>query len=397
MTNTLLTNSIIAKMILMEFKNNLVLAKTAKRQYENLFATDTGDTIQIRRPTRLTVSDGPTLQTQDIIQRTVPLQIAYRKHVGISLTSKELTLQLEDFQSQVIRPAMQSLANVVDSILYSTAVASVYNYVGTAGTAPNTFATINNAKAKLSSYGVPMTDRYLILSENDGAQLQSALYNTFNQNFNKDIILDSMMGRLAGFDCYTAQNVQRPTAFTGSIGTPVVNGAGQTGTSLVVSGLTAGITINAGTVFQIAGVNSVNPISYSDTTQIANFVVATTVTADGSGNATLTIAPGITTSGPYQNVTAGPANSAAIIFQATHTKNLAYHSEAFTLAMINLWSPKQGETNGAYFQNLVDKDANVALRMVRQYGIGNDQDTVRVDVLFGTDCFGEYACGVMGS
>lgn len=407
MTNTLLTNDIIAKLILMEFKNNLVLAKTCNRHYENVFSTETGTNIRIRRPTRLVSTQGQTLVTQDIQQRFTNLTINNRQHVGIQLSSQELSLQLDDFQAHVIRPAMQSLANQVDASIYNSGIANIYNFVGTAGTAPNAFNTVNLAKAKLNAFGVPSTDRYCIMSENDGASMQSALYNTFNQEFNKKIILDSSMGRLAGFEFYTAQNVMRPNNLIGaSFGSPVINGAGQSGTSLVLSGLTAGITIKAGTLFTIAGVDSVNPISYVDTTLLANFVVSTDAIVDGSGNVTLNInngsgagsgAQGIILTGPYQNVTNAPANGAVVTFQARHTKNLAYHTECFTLAMINLYSPPPSQNTGAYFKNLVDKDANIALRMVRQYDITNDVDVCRVDALWGVNCFGEYGTVIMGS
>lgn len=399
MANTLITNDLIAKLILLEFKNNLVLAKTARRQYQSMFSVETGATIRIRKPTRLVSQEGAVLSgVQPIQQRYTNLTIDRRRVVPIALTSFELSLQLDDFQEQVIRPAMQTLANDVDSSLYEAGVGAIYNYVGNAGTSPASFAVIDQANSKLNAMGIPKDKRYLIMSEKDGGAARSALYNTFNTNFNKDIILDSSMGRVAGFEAYTAQNVRQPEVLsTGvSFGTPLVKGAGQTGSTLLVDGVTSGITIKKGTVFQIAGVNSVNPISYNDTTYDANFVVTENCTAVGT-DITLVIEPGIVTSGPYRNVTVGPADNAAITFQAKHTKNIAYHQEAFTLAMIDIYSPPAGENTGAYFKNLVDKSANVALRMVRQYNATTDEDLVRVDAMWGCKCFGEYGSIVMGS
>lgn len=393
--NTLLTNNVIAKMMLMEFKNNLVIAKTARRQYEPVFDNTTGRTIRIRKPTRYLSADGAALVTQAIEQRTTDLVIDQRKHVGVALTTEQLTLELDDFQAQVVRPAMQRLANDVDQALYAAAVGSMFNAVGTAGTAPNTMQTILNAAAKLDQFGIPTGDRYCIMSPSDGAALKGALYNTFNEQFNKDIILRGSMGELGGFDFYTAQNVIRPTVTTG--GTPLVKGAGQSGSTLITDGWTASIVIKKGTIFTIAGVDSVNPISQTDNNQLAQFVVTADTTVDGSGNATLpieTMEGGIVLAGsPYQNVTITPPDNAALTVNLTHTKNLAYHSEAFTLAMINLYAPKQG----AWSTNLVDKDAGIALRMVRQYDINTDEDKIRVDALFGVRCFGQYGSVIMGS
>ncbi len=398
MANTLITNDIIAKMVLMEFKNNLVLAKTCNRQYQHLFDNTTGRTIRIRKPTRLTSADGATLTTQDIIQRTVPLTVDHRKHVGITLTSEDLTLELDDFQANVIRPAMQTLANDVDTSIYQAGLAGLFNYTGTAGTSPNSIGTILDMDGKLGALGVPEEDRFCIMSKKDGAVLKSSLYNTFNQNFNSDIILRGQMGQLGGFDFYTAQNVQRPTAASAAFGTPAIAGAGQSGSTLNIDGVTSGMTIYKGAVFQIAGVESVNPISYNSTTNLANFVVTQDATAVGT-SITLNIETGtgnegIILTGPYQNVLVGPADNALITFQPTHTKNLAYHKEAFTLAMINLYAPKDV---GAWSRNVIDKEAGVALRVVRQYDIGTDADIVRVDGMWAVKCFGGYGGIIMGS
>jgi hypothetical protein len=393
MANTLLTNDVISKLMLMEFKNNLVLARTARRQYQNIFDNTTGRTIRIRKPVRLSSADGAQLKIQDITQNYTNLTIDQRKHVGIALTSEQLTLQLNDFQETVVRPAMQRLANDVDIYLYSKSI-NFYNYVGTAGTAPSTYATVSSAGAKMDALGIPMENRYLLASSKDGDSIRQGMLGYFEPKFISPILKDRSMGRIAGFDMYTAQNVKKPTVQTVG-GTPLVNGASQSGSSLIIDGVTAAQVITAGTVFQIAGVDSVNPVSLNDTQYVANFVVTETATADGSGNVTLAISPPITLTGPYQTVTALPANNAAITFQASHTINVAYHQEAFTLAMINLFTPKS--ESGVWARNMVDKDANISMRFVRQYNIDNDCDVMRADILFGGECFGEYGTRVMGS
>jgi hypothetical protein len=81
-----------------------------------------------------------------------------------------------------------------------------------------------------------------------------------------------------------------------ALGSPVVNGAGQLGTLLTCSGFTAGVTIPAGLFFSV----SVAGRGYLYATTAA-------VTADGSGNAILSIAP---------LLRAAPAASAALNFAA---------------------------------------------------------------------------------
>lgn len=391
MANTLLTNDVISKLMLMEFKNNLIFARTVRRQYQNAFDNTTGRTIRIRKPVRVGSADGAQLRIQDINQQYTNLTIDQRKHVGISLTTEQLTLELNDFQSSVVRPAMIRLANDVDKYLYEKAK-ELYNYAGTAGTSPSTYAAVSGAAAKMDALGIPMDDRYLLMSPKNADTLRAGLTNFFVPNFVSPILKERSMGRLAGFDVYAGQNVQRPAVNTVG-GTPLVNGAGQSGSSLVIDGVTASQVITEGTVFEIAGVDSVNNLSQNDTQYTANFRVTATATANGSGQVTLSIDPPITLSGSYQNVTNAPADNAAITFQPTHTINVAYQQEAFTLAMINLYVPPSAK----WARNMVDKDANVSMRFIREYDVNNDCDVMRADILFGAACFPEYGLRLMGS
>lgn len=400
-TNTLITDDIVAKTALMRLKNFLVLAKTCDRQYQNVFSggdSPTGETIRIHKPVYLSVRNGATYVDQPIIQKSVPLTIDQRKGVDVSLTTAELTLNLNSFTESVIDPAMAVLANSVDSYLYDKAINQFYNYEGTAGTAPNSMTPILKMGAKLSALGVPLQDRFGIMSENDGAILKSGVGNLFNSDFNSKIILDAKMGRLNNFDMYSAQNVTMPTAASTVFGTPLIQGGGQSGTTLVIDGVTSGMTIYAGCVFQISGVYAVNPVTRRSTTQLANFVVLNDATAV-STTITLTIScgsgnEGIILTTPYQNVTNLPADNAPVTFQPTHTKNLFYHKQAFTLAMINLYTPTKGVIYGA---NMIDKDAGISMRYIRFYDGIQDKVLGRFDIYFGGLAFGEYGGIVMGS
>jgi hypothetical protein len=391
MANKLLTNDVISRMMLAEFKNNLIFARTVNRQWQNEFSETTGDTIRILKPVRVGSADGAQLKIQDTTEQSVNLTIDQRRHVAISLTSKNLTLQVPDFQRIVIAPAMRRLANDVDKYLYQKAF-ELNNYVGVAGTPPTTYDIISEAAAKLDSMAVPIDDRYLLLSPKDAGKLRTGLTNFFVPNFVSPILKDRSMGHLAGFDVYAGQNVQRVNVNTVG-GTPLVNGANQSGSTLAVDGLTPGQVISKNTLFEIVGVNSVNNLSTVDTLYRANFRVTADTTANGSGQANLPIDQPIVLSGSYQTVTNAPADNAQIIFQPSHTVNVAYHEQAFTLAMINLYQP----VGAKYCVNMVDKDANISVRVIRDYDVNNDVDIMRADILFGGACFPEYGTQVMGA
>lgn len=398
MANNLLTNDIILRTALMEFTNNLVFAKTARRDYQDKFNNTTGSTIRIRKPTRYESRTGQNISVQSINEQYTNITVGEMVGVDVEVTSTELALQLDDFNREVLNPAMVTLANKIDSLLYGTTV-GISNFVGTAGTSPNSFSIASDAESRLDSFGVPQgKDRFMMLKSFDAGSMRTALYNTFNENFNKDIIMNGSMGNLSGFDCYSTQNIIRPSRGSASLGTPAINNGNQSGTSLILDGLTASVQIKQGALFTIAGVNSLNPTSRTDTGQLAQFVVTADAQADGSGNVTLTISvndQGITDTGPYRNVSQLPPDNALVTFQATHTKNLAYHREAFALVTVKLPELANGES--AYQRNMMDPKSKINIRMTRQYQIANDQYVLRFDVLPAVKCFPQYACIVMGS
>ena len=390
-TNNLLTDDIILKTALMSFENNLVFVKTARRDYEDKFSPTTGSSIRIRKPTRYVARVGREAQIQAIDSQYTEITVGDMIGVDVEITSEQYALQLDDFNREVLNPAMVTLANKADSLLYGTSV-DLYNAAGTAGTAPNSFATANDCNAVLNSMGIPEDKRFMLLKSRDAGTLQSALYNTFNENFNKEIIMKGSMGSLASFDCYQVQNAIRPSRGSASLGTTLVKGAGQSGSTLIVDGFSASTSLKKGALFTIAGVNSVNPDSREDTGQLARFVV----TADedvSSGEMSLSIAPAIVLTGPYQNVTALPADNAAVTFEATHTKNIFYHQEAFAFCSIKL-----PENRGAVFQkNAMNPKSKCSIRMTRDYDGNTDAELVRFDILPAVKCFPEYGGILMGS
>jgi hypothetical protein len=398
MANAFQNESLFAKKVLQEFNNNLIFARTTNRQFQDTFTNNSGKTVDIRRPTRFVTTSGAdaTGQIQDIVQRTVPLTIDRREKVVTSVDSEQLALNLDDFTREIIQPAMLQLANKVDLDLY-TLGKGVYNAVGTAGTAPNSFSIINDARTKLSSYGVRTDPRYLCMNVVDGGALADGLQTQFNtQEFNREILDKGVMGRMCEFDIYQVQNTTDVTTADGAIGTPLVNGAVASGaTTITMDGFTPNITIFEGAIFTMAGVGAVNMLTRLKTGLIQQFVVTADTLVDGAGNAVIPISPAIVfDGGPYVNVTALPADNAAVVFEASHTINLAYHPEAFTLAMIKLHEPND---SGAYVRTMSDSDSGISVRMSKQYNNITDITSIRFDILYGIQVFPEYAARVMGS
>ncbi len=387
--NALLTPSVITKETLMILENNLVFAGKVNRKFENQFVK-IGSTLTVRKPNKFKVVKGPALQIQDVNEPSTSITISNQAQVAFQFTSQDLTLTIEEFSERYLKPAAAELANIVD---YDTITNynQVFNEVGTPGTIPASFAALGAVGQRMDEGAVPQDGRVLVLNPAAYWSLANALVSLYVKSV-AEPALKGYLANIANFEIYQDQNIQAQTVGAYS-GTPVVNGAGQTGSSLVTNGWGTSIAglLNVGDVFTIAGVYAVNPRSRQSTQALQNFVVTAVAASDSGGNSTISIYPAITTSGAYQTVTASPANSAAITVKGSastaYAQNLAFVRDAFGLVIVPMEIP-QGVDFAAR-----ETYKNVSMRIVRAYDINNDVFPCRIDILYGTACYyPELAC-----
>jgi hypothetical protein len=381
----------ITREALMILENELTFTKQVNREYSDQFAQTggkIGNTINIRTPASYMVSSGPNLATQDFVEGQIPLIINQQKHVDVVFSSYELTLSLDDFSKRVLEPQIAQLANQIDADGLAQYV-NVYNSVGAPGSANTTFAPFLQAGVLLDNNAAPRTGnaRNIVLSPQGQADAVGGQFATVlnDQKTIGDQYLNGTMGRALGFKWSMDQNVAAQTV--GPLGgTPVVNGAGQTGSTLVTNGWTAAAAarLSLGDIFTIAGVYQVNPLNKNSSGKLQQFVVTSAASSDGAGNATLNISPAIVVTGSLQNVTASPANAAAITVvgaaNSTTPQALAFHRDAFTFASVDL---EDVSKYGAWGARVSDKQLGISMRIARQYTISTDQIPCRVDVLYG--------------
>lgn len=403
MANTLLTISMVTKEALAVLENNLTFAKGVNREYDDQFAiggAKIGDTLNVRKPARYVGRTGATLAVEDHTVTSVPVVLDTQFGVDLNFTSKELTLSIDEFSDRIIKPAMAVVANKIDSAGLIKAYQSTYNAVGTPGTIPTTLKTYLQAGAKMDYEATPRDgDRSLVIDPSAQVEIVDSLKGLFQSGEQiKSQYEKGNMGLAGGFKWSMDQNI--PVHTVGPLGgSPTVNGAAQTGASLVTNGWTAAAAprLNKGDVFTIAGVFAVNPQTRTTTGQLRQFVVTSAVSSDGAGNATIQISPAITLVGSYQTVNALPAAGAAIVVLgaagAVSPSHLAYHKNAFTLVCADLVLPK-GVDMAA---RISDKQLGLSARMVRQYDVVNDKFPCRFDILFGwAALYPELACRIQG-
>ena len=388
-SENLLTPAVVTKETLVMLENNLVAAGKVNRKFENQFVK-IGTSLTIRKPNRFKVSSGPGLSIQNISEPSTSITISNQRHVDFQFSSTELTLTVEEFSERYLKPAAAELANQLDYDVL-TLYNQVFNEVGTPGTVPNAFASLAAVGQRMDEGAVPQDGRTLILNPAAYWSLANALSTLYVKSV-AEPALKGFLANIANFEIYLDQNIQGQ--LVGNYGgTGVVNGAGQTGASLVTNGWTASITglLNVGDVFTIAGVFAINPKSRQSTGSLQNFVVTSAANSDSGGNSTIGIYPAITTSGAYQTVSASPANLAALTVKGSannlYAQNLGFVRDAFGLVTVPMEIP-----SGVDFAAR-EMYKNISMRIIRAFDIFNDVFPARVDILYGVAAFyQELAC-----
>ena len=358
-----------------------------------------GATVTYRRPVQFTVRSGATASIQDVNESTGTLTVQPELGIDWAFSDFDMKMSIEQFSERYLKPAGTRLAAELDLRIAQSIIPAVGNFAGTPGTPPSTVANILDAAVLLDENACPRDGRRMMaLNPRANAAVVGGLSGLFNmpQTIGEQNKTGLMKTNL-GLDFVMSQNL--PTHTVGPLGgTPLVNGANQglinasatdnvygATTSLVTDGWTAAaaLRLNAGDVITIAGVFAVNPETRQSTGQLRQFVVTANASSDAGGAATLVISPAIIAGGSYQNVTARPADNAAITVvtgaaNAQHQQNIVWHPDAISMVNFPMEVP-----NGMDMASQVTYEG-VSLRFVRGFDIINNRRICRFDMLFGT-------------
>lgn len=345
-----------------------------------------GDFVDITVPFQPAVFDGATFagggSAPDFTETKVRLQLNVQKHTAITVTSVEKALKMESERERIMRPAMQALAAEIETYMLQQAYLATPNLVGTYGTIPTAVLQYSQARATLEKFRAPSGDRSVVFSSDANTSLVDASKALFHadREISKQYS-EGYVGKYAGMMFNEVQVL--PVHTNGTQASWTVNGAGQTGTTLNIGGLTATQTILKGSTFIIANVQAVHPIT-GDSLGNGNprrFVVTADFTAAGA-TGSISIYPAITpsTSTLVGTVSASPANSAACTLDGAASAQmrvaLAFQKEAYAAAFGKLQLLPGTEGYSASVKGF-------AVRVMEGGSFTNDTRSTRVDVLCG--------------
>ena len=390
--------------ILEGFNDALVLSRAvSKYGTDQTMMERANDTIWRPMPYILTSYDGLNQASnfQDATQMSVPATIGYKKSVPWEMTATELRDALQE--QRLGDSAKQRLASDVNIAVMNVA-SQQGTVVVTKSTAASGYSDIAACDEAFNRLGVDMNDRNAALSSADYNKLAADLAG--RQTMlppNAKAYERSYVGMVAGFDTYKLDYANRITAQTGTF---VINGDDQYHTPVATSTATtgevsnvdnrymdlditasAGSTLKVGDCFTITGVNEVHHITKGDTGELKTFRVISIVSG-GGGTGTIRISPAIISGEgatdaelQYKNVTATPANGAAInILNTTAAPiNPFWHKDAIEILPGRYAVP----TDAGLAVMRGTTDQGLELIMTKQSSIDALNTKFRLDCFFG--------------
>lgn len=399
----------LVKMAAADLADTVQFFKTARKMDAKEFGNDMsghrpGSTVSVRVPPKFTVGTASfdlTSSLQDIKEGAVDMNLDVIGTVGFDLDSQQLAhdVDLGQVYDRFVRPAVMDIAASIEAQAIQKAAQATYNLVGTAGSTVVSLDTVMAGREKISKYLAPKDgNRYYLM---DSTAMRSAM----NENkglfvFSRKEFDNGYMGDAGGFAWMENELLYRHTNGNDITGVAVEASvlAPATGaTTLGVDGLTNTTgTVKKGQVFTIDSVFAVHPQTKVSLGYLQQFVVTADATANGSGQATLSISPTIysSASGSLQNVSALPVDEAAITFvgdagTTAYTQSLMYHKDAFRVVSVPLVLP-----NSAEFAEQATEDG-MTISIIRDFDILQRRMITRLDFLGGVcPVRPEWACRV---
>jgi hypothetical protein len=368
MSNTFLTVNEIAKESLMRLQNNLVLGSLVHTDFSDEFANK-GDTVNVRKPAVFTAQEFTTTTSAQVIaESNVPVKLDKIADVTVEVTSKQLSLNIQDFGSQVIEGAMQALAQKIDEDLAKLYVDIPY-YTGTAGTTPAALANIANVGKVLNTNKVPFANRRLVIDPEAQAKLVilDAIAGA-DKSGSTQALREANMGRILSFDTYMDQNIQTHTK--GSLD------AAATGTVSISTDATL-VTVASGG--NAKTVKKGDIVSFADTA--GTYVVTEDKTTAADGTGTFNVYPAL----------AADVTAKTITIVGNHVSSIGFHKNAFALVNRPQALPLGGATGYVANYN------NLSIRVTMGYTMSSKINTISFDVLYGVKTLQqELACRMLG-
>lgn len=395
MSNSIPINTLVMKRFLSLLRNATPMINTVNKDFQadiSRSSARAGGIINVKKPPRYLGRDGELMQVENTVEPSISMALQ-QSGVDVSFSLTDLQLTVDGVRNggadEFLMPAVASIASKIEAAGQAQ-YKNVNTVIGSSAAMPASTALIAQAGAYITSAGAPSMPgmRTALFDPFVDAAMSEFIKPFFNpvKDVSDTYKMGVIKGTIGGFKVYDEAYTSTHTAGTYG-GTPLTNGAGQTGSSLITDGWTVTTTtLKAGDTFTIGGVFSVNPQTRVSTGRLMQFVVTADTVTDGSGNSTIAFAPAIVASGAFQNVTNAAADGQAITVTsgastAVTKQSLLYDPAAFTFACVPMATVPGGK--GVISSDTVsDPESGLSITMTQFYDGKTHQVMTRFDTLY---------------
>lgn len=219
MANTFIKATRVVGQALGLLEREIVLPALVWRDAGGSFQGAAGDTISLRVPARTqartrqlrgarpTTSEGAGIITMDELTETkVDVTLDTAVYSAVPITDEELSLDIEDFGTQIAMPQAHAVAEGVENAVAAEMTGATYATSLTLDTA-QPYKTVVDARVALNKANVPMTERYLVVgADMEGVFLKSDELHQADKAGTDSALRDATIGSLAGFGRVVVSN-----------------------------------------------------------------------------------------------------------------------------------------------------------------------------------------------
>lgn len=221
MANTILSPAAIARAALATLYEVTIGAQLVHRDYDTEFVSKKGDTVTVRKPATFEATEfdpATGIVIQNATETGIPVVLNHFADTSFAVTSRDMTLKIENFSEQLLDPAMESIAQKIDRDLFKEFRAGITQTVGGTGVKEgreyNHPEALIDAATILNKNAVPTTERRAVIGpEMNGDWIDADLIKQVNTSGSTEALREAYLGRrLFGFDPYWSQHIEQPKA-----------------------------------------------------------------------------------------------------------------------------------------------------------------------------------------
>jgi hypothetical protein len=326
-----------------------------------------GDTVRIKTNPEYTAKEfSTTVSAQDIRSSTRNMEIEKWYDVSVQMTSREKSLELNDFTDEVIRPAVIALAEQVETYVASKLVLARGLYAS-----DDLFASASDvalARKAANYQQLNPAGRFAIVDDTMEAKLLGQTW--FNQSQTRGApgittLQSGDMGRVMGIDWHGTQFFPDSSLTAGTMICATNNTSGTKNlvgdTSLIVDTQTASKALKVGDRIQIAGVR--RPL------------VVKTAIADTSASTEIELAHPIDQIIPDDAAVTVVGSGQAMTFHG-----VIFDTDALGVAMPLLDPPSDKPAYSLAYDG-------ISIRVVQGYDMSTKKDTLSLDLIVGATAY----------